>query len=140
MLSAKLAISKQVKNDDQLFDMAYDLAKRLLRKQMSREKIEHVMTFLRYYIGFDKPEMFAKFENEIGILTERTATMGMKEFLLNQAKNEGLEKGMTQKELEKDLAFTKSLLNSTAFNTAKIAQLVGVNEDFVLKVKMDLNL
>lgn len=144
MLSAKLAISKQIKNDEQLFDMAYDLAKRLLRKQMSKEKIDHVMTFLRYYIRFDKPEMFTKFENEIGILTERATTMGMKEFLLNQAKNEGLEKGiekgMTQKELEKNLAFTKSLLHSTDFNTAKIAELVGLSEDFVLKVKKDLEL
>jgi hypothetical protein len=132
LLSAKLAISKQVKNDEQLFGLAFDLAKRLLRKKMSKEKISHVMSFLRYYVRFEKQEMFAKFENEIGILTGRTTTMGIEEFLLTQAKNEG----MTQKELD----FTKSLLQSTDFNAAEIAGLVGVSEEFVLKVKKDLSL
>jgi hypothetical protein len=136
MLSAKLAISKQIKNDEQLFDMAYDLAKRLLRKQIPREKIRHVMNFLRFYIRFDNPEMFAKFENEISILTERATTMGIEEFLLNQAKNEGLEQGMSLK----DLTFTQSLLTSTDFSISRIAQLAGVSEDFVLKVKKDLQL
>jgi hypothetical protein len=56
--------------------------------------------------------------------------MGVEKFLLTQAEN----KGMTKNEL----AFTKSLLHSTDFNTAKIAELVGVSEDFVLKVKKEL--
>ena len=46
---------------------------------------------------------------------------------------------MTQKELEKNLNFTRNLLTSTNFSIAKIAQLVGVNEDFVLRVKDEIN-
>jgi len=77
--------------------------------------------------------------------------MGIEEFLLDRAEKEGIEKGiqkgiqkgiekgMSQKELEKNLAFTRNLLSSTDFSTSKVAQLVGVNEDFVLKVKSELN-
>ena len=45
---------------------------------------------------------------------------------------------MTQKEREKNLAFTRNLLSSTDLNTLKIAQLVGVSEEFVSKVKSEL--
>ena len=56
--------------------------------------------------------------------------MGIEEFLLDQAEKKGIN--------EKEVAFTKSLLTSTDFNVEKIAQLVGVTEDFVLKIKKDL--
>ena len=150
VLTAKLALSRPTIKDQQLFDMAFNLAKRLLTKQMPKEKIRKVMTFLRHYLHFENTEMKAKFEKEIINLTGRSSTMGIEEFLLDSAKKEGrkegieegiekgIEKGMTRKELEKNLAFTRSLLSSTDFNTLKIAQLVGVSEDFVLKVKSEL--
>ena len=56
--------------------------------------------------------------------------MGIEEFLLDQAEKKGVS--------NKEIAFTKSLLTSTDFNVEKIAQLVGVTEGFVLKIKKDL--
>lgn len=50
----------------------------------------------------------------------------------------GQASGMTKKELEKNTAFTKTLLNETDFSVAKIAGLVGVDEDFVEGVKKNL--
>ena len=68
--------------------------------------------------------------------------MGIEELLIDiaryEGKKEGKDEGKTEKELEKDIAFTKSLLTSTDHDVAKIAQLVGVSEDFVLKVKSEL--
>jgi hypothetical protein len=143
VLTAKLALSRQSLEDQQLFDLAYDLAKRLLTKKMPKGKIRKVMNFLRHYMRFENKEILAKFEKEISILTEGSTTMGIEEFLLDQAEKkgieEGIEKGMTQKEREKNLAFTRNLLSSTDFGTLKIAQLVGVSEDFVLKLKKELN-
>ena len=134
VLTAKLTLSKPQLHDEQLYDQAYNLAKRLLTKQMPKEKIRQVMNFLRYYLRFENKEILSKFTKEISILTERTTTMGIEEFLLDQAKREGREEGMTKKEL----AITKNLLISTDLSTSKIAQLMGVSEDFVLKVKDDL--
>ena len=143
VLTAKLALSRPALKDQQLFDKAYDLAKRLLTKQMPKGKIRKLMTFLRYYLLFENPEIIAKFEQEITILTGGDSTMGIEEFLLDSAEKKGIEKGiekgMTQKELEKNIAFTRNLLTSTDFSTLKISQLVGVNEDFVLKVKKELD-
>lgn len=131
ILSAKLGLSRQIKDDQQLFDVTYDLAKRLLSKQMPKDKIRKVMNFLRHYQRFENPEMFHKFEKEISILTKGNTTMGIEEFLLDQAEKKG--------ETKKDIAFTKSLLTSTDFDIAKIAQLVGVNEEFVLRIKKEIN-
>ena len=101
------------------------------------------MNFLRYYMRFENTEMLAKFTNEITILTKRNITMGIEELLLDLAekkgRKEGVEEGLNQKEFEKNRDFTRNLLSSTDFPVAKIAQLVGVNEDFVLKVKADLD-
>ena len=96
MLSAKLAISTNPLNDRQLFDLAYNLAKRLLKKQLPKEKIRHVMNFLRHYFRFENSEMLAKFETEIAILTGGSNTMGIEEFLLDQAEKKGIEKGVRE--------------------------------------------
>ena len=40
--------------------------------------------------------MLAKFENEISILTGRSTTMGIEEFLLDQAEKKGIKKGIEQ--------------------------------------------
>jgi predicted transposase/invertase (TIGR01784 family) len=92
VLSAKLALSRPALKDLQLFEQTYNLAKRLLNKQIPKEKIRKVMTFLRYYLSFENPEMFSKFVQELAILTERSTTMGIEEFLLDRAEKKGVEK------------------------------------------------
>jgi len=93
VLSAKLALSRPTLGDKQLFDNAYNLAKRLLSKKMSKDKVRKVMTFLKYYIHFENPEMMTKFGQQISILTGGSTIMGIEEFLLDYAKKEGIEEG-----------------------------------------------
>ncbi len=57
---------------------------------------------------------------------------------LIKGERRGLERGMTKKELEKNLAFTQSLIRETEFDNAKIAGLVGVTETFVSKVRKQM--
>jgi len=93
VLSAKLVLTSKKLEDQQLFDLAYALAKLLLGKQMPKDKIRRVMNFLRYYLRFENQEMFTKFEQKISSLTEKSITMGIEEFLLDRAEKEGIEKG-----------------------------------------------
>lgn len=60
--------------------------------------------------------------------------MGIEEFVLQRAKNEGIEIGMSQKNLD----FVKTLLNETNFSIQKIATMVGVPVSFVEEVKASL--
>ncbi len=136
VLTAKLAILLNKGGDQRLFDNGIDLAKRLLTKKMPKEKIRDLMRFLVHYVHFEKQEEFNKFVKEIEILTERRTTMGIEEFLFERAKKTGRKEGREQEKT----ALTRSLLSSTDFSISRIADLVGVSEDFVLKVKKELGL
>ncbi|MCE7040847.1 hypothetical protein [Dyadobacter sp. CY312] len=61
--------------------------------------------------------------------------MGLEEFLLDRAEKQGIEKGAKEEKVKKNIAFTQSLLKHTNFSIEKIADLVGVSEDFVTEVK-----
>jgi len=69
------------------------LAKRLLTKQIPKDKIRKLMAFLRHYVRFESQELIHKFEKDIAILTEGSKTMGIEEFLLDRAKREGKQEG-----------------------------------------------
>ncbi len=126
VLSAKLALSNHKLEDQQLFELAYNLAKRLLTKQISREKTRNVMSFLRYYLNFENPGMNAKFEEEIAILTERNITMGIEEFLLERAEKKGIEKGI-EKGVEKNTKETALKMMKSGFDIALIADITGLS-------------
>lgn len=65
--------------------------------------------------------------------------MGTREYLLDKAKREGLEKGLAQG-LEqgvesKSYEFVNNLLKQTDFDDSRISVLAGVPVDFVRKVR-----
>jgi hypothetical protein len=60
--------------------------------------------------------------------------MGLEEFVLDRERRVGRKEAT----YEKDVAFTKNLLTQTDFSEEKIAVLVGVNIEFVQKVKASL--
>lgn len=61
--------------------------------------------------------------------------MGIEEFLLERAKNEG-EARMKEK---KEYSFVQSLIKDTDFNNERIASLASVSVSFVKKVRADLD-
>jgi len=130
VLSAKLALSSQKQDDQQLFDLAYKLAKRLLTKQMPKEKIRKVMSFLRYYLHFENPEMFVNFTKEIAILSERNTTMGIEEFLLDRAKKEGREEGIEEgieRGIEENKKETALKMKKSGLDIILIANITGLS-------------
>ena len=116
VLSAKISLSRPKLNDQQLFAAAYDLAKRLLAKQIPKQKIRMVMSFLRYYLRFENPEISAKFVKELNVLTERSTTMGIEELIVDQAKKEGIQKG--------ELSKAKSIARAMKDEGIAVAQIV----------------
>lgn len=133
VLSAKLALSRPALEDQQLFNLARDLAKRLLTKQIPKEKIRKVMSFLRYYFSFENPQMFANFEKEIEILTERNITMGIEEFLLDRAEKKGIEKGREEGR-EEGVRSTALKMKKGGVDVALIANFTGLSVDEIEKL------
>ena len=130
VLAAKLSLSRPGLKDQQLYELAYDLSKRLLSKQMPKEKIRKVMTFLRHYLRFENPEMITKFEQAITTLTGGGTTMGIEEFLLEQARKEGLEKGI-EKGIERNAKETALKMIKNGLDINLIANITGLSIDVI---------
>lgn len=138
ILTVKAALKSKKSNELELFELKLNLAKTLLQKQFPKEKIRALMNFLKYHIRFDKEETMIKFDTEIELLTGKSTTMGIEEFLINRANEEGIEKGIEKGIELKDRSFVKTLLQETDFSLKKISQLVGVSLTFVEQVKKEL--
>lgn len=133
--TAYIALTSRRLTADQLVNLKIDIAKQLLTSQLPKTKIRSLMNFLRYYVRLENQEEAGKFEQAIEEITQRTTTMGIEQFLLERAKQEGIQKGMEKGVNEKNRTFTETLLRETNFSTAEIARLVGVSVAFVEEVK-----
>lgn len=146
ILVVKTALKSKKTDELELFQLKIDLARSLLQKQFSKEKIRALMNFLKYYIRFESEETISRFDKEIELLTGKNTTMGIEQFLLSRATEAGIEQGIekgVEKGIEKGielqkLAFVKNLLNDTNFDTEKIAQLAGVSAAVVENIKKEL--
>jgi len=125
VLTAKLALTGQRMKDEQLFEKAYGLAKRLLVKQIPKDKIRKLMTFLRHYVRFENKELIHKFEQEIAILAERSNTMGIEEFLLDRAEKKGKHEGViaVALEMKKDGISDEQIAKFTKLSLEEIKKL-----------------
>ena len=92
------------------------------------------MNFLKYYIRFENPEMFGKFESEISILTERSTTMGIEEFLLDSAEKKGIKKGR-EEGMEIGIRNTAIKMKENGLAIALIANITGLSVEEIEKLK-----
>jgi predicted transposase YdaD len=129
VLSAKLTLTKHELNDDQLFNLAFDLAKRLLKKQMPKNKVRNLLNFLRFYINFESQSTFTKFDKELATLTERTSTMGIEELLLDRAEKKGIKEGR-----EKTLKEIIAEMKRNGLDIDLIARITGLSIEDVEKL------
>jgi Putative transposase, YhgA-like len=153
------ALKKETISEEKLFELKVELVRELLKKNFTKKKIRNLLQFLKLYIRFENQELINKFDKEVENITNNPTTMGIEEFVLDrerrmarkeglqEGRQVGLEKGLEQgleqgKEItnyENKVAFTKSLLTQTDFSDEKIADLVGVDIEFVKKVKTDIS-
>jgi flagellar biosynthesis/type III secretory pathway protein FliH len=106
----------------------------------SEHKVNAIMSFLKNYVRFKKPE--TNRNERVDQKTGKKNTMGIIEQLAEmkagEALEKGMKKGMKKGREEGNEKAVKLLLDNTEFSAAKIAELVGVPVSFVKKVKGNL--
>ncbi len=132
-LTVKTALKGNNIIENELLKLKIELTKSLLSKRFSKAKIRKLLIFLRHYICFENPENDAKFEYKLDEITQTSKTMGIEEFILDRTKKEGIAEGESKKTAE----ITMTLLSQTNFSIEEIARLVGVEPDFVRKIKRE---
>ena len=130
ILTVLAAIKSKGLEEEEVFNIKIELTRRLLSKNIPKNKIRAIMNFLRYYIHFENPEMNLKFDKEIDEITQNKKTMGIEEFLLDRAEKKGIEKGRIE--------VVKSLLKNTDFDDDRIASLIGISLESVKEIKKEI--
>lgn len=139
VLTAKAALSgRHIKDsrerDEVLLEEKLHLARELLGRKMSKDKVRVLMNFLRYYIHFENQNINHIFEEAIQKLTGRNHTMGIEELLLETARQEGIEKG-----IEKTKRLTvRNLIDKLGLSDEQAAEIAEVTPAFVKKVRASL--
>ena len=109
-----------------MFNLKYSLAKNLVKRKISKKKIDDLLIFLQRYItGYN-----VKFDKEIGALNGNQKSMGIREMVLDKAKKEGIQENKSE--------IVKTLLIMGEFSISKIAEIVNVSEAFVERIKSTL--
>ena len=167
ILTVLLALKKSYLNDEGLYHLKYALAKNLLEKKIPRRKIDDLMIFLQLYVRFADSHYNVKFEKVIEELTENKKTMGIREMVMERAKNEGLaaglkegkvlgleqgreegveqglelglEKGREEGVKKAKRLIVQNLLSTARFTTMEIANFADISEDFVIHVKESMS-
>lgn len=131
VLTALLALKKKKLDDESLFDLKYSLAKNLLRRKISKKKIDDLLIVLQRYITFADHGYNVKFDKEIGELIGNQKSMGIREMVLDKAKKEGRLLGLEEGAEKATISFIKSLWETGNYTVSQIASLVKVSEAFV---------
>lgn len=130
VLTAKAAfVGKNLNDKDEsdraLLQTKVQLARELLNRSISKEKIRGLMNFLRYYVRFDNSEVNTIFEQEVEKLTERSDTMGIEQLLLDREKKKGKRESLiaVAREMKKDGIPVEQIAKFTKLSVKEIEKL-----------------
>jgi hypothetical protein len=93
ILTVLLALKKEKLGELELIDLKLDLVKHLLQKEIPKKKIRALMNFLKHYVRFNDENTLI-FEQKLEQFTGKTYPMGIEQFLLQRAEDQGVKKGI----------------------------------------------
>lgn len=100
VILATLQMLKNGKGGDQhLLTVKRNLVREMLSRNLDRDRQRKLFNFINRVIRFKDPETERIFEQDIKQLTGRKTTMGIEEFLLEEARMEGEEKSKVKNRL-----------------------------------------
>lgn len=124
------AVTNSSERDELLLTLKLELAKQLLSKDIAKNKIRGLMNFLKYYLRFENQEISHRFEEQIEVLTNKHIPMGIEEFLLHRAKEEGITAHSRK--------VVRNLIIKLGLSDEQIAEIAEVSLEFVRKIRSRL--
>ena len=124
----------QLKTDEELLTLKFQLLRELLLMGHNRTKITKVIEFIKFYSYFDKKDYYHKFENGFDLLTKTPLPMTIEEVVKSEIirfeKEEAFEKGIEQ---TKEKAAVNML--KRGYSVEIIADLLELTMEQVLAIK-----
>ncbi len=127
VLTVLIALKNKKLPDKELFELKSRLLRNLVRRRIPRVKIEKLVLFLQFYVVFRNKAYNKQFEEEIVLVTETTKSMGIKELILEKAREEGLERGLERS--------ARNLIKASILTDEQIAAALEVSVDYVASIR-----
>jgi len=139
----KTALIGKKLSSDELYRLKIDLAKRLLSRNIPRQKVGKLIEFLKFYVRLGNEGLDERFDLEIdNVVNQTLVPMTFAEAILHivkeEAEEKGIGKGVAKGHLERNTTIVQNLLRETKFTQKEIARLVGVPAAFVREIKRNL--
>jgi hypothetical protein len=123
--------------DDLLLKEKLQLVRLLFRENLfSKPKIRAIFIFLNNYILFESPTTNRIFMREVDLITRKNNTMGILEQVAEMRAEDAREKAL----VEGDEKSIRLFLRHTEFSHERIAALVGVSIDIVVRINKELRI
>lgn len=101
VLATLTALKSGKMNDQNIWQIKYDLVRLLYKQAYPKEKIIALFTFINYYIRFENPENTTNFAQHILLTYEpNSQNMGIYEILIEEAKEKGIDLGIEKEKIE----------------------------------------
>jgi predicted transposase YdaD len=85
---------KRPKDEQKLAQLKLDMIRRLLKRNLSKDRIKVIIGFISLYVDFENSEIKTKFEQDLMVITKATQPMGFEQAIQEEFKKQGLEQGL----------------------------------------------
>ncbi len=106
------------------------MIQRLKARNIPRKKISLIIDFIHYFVPFTNSEISAIFEQDLLTISNTVTTMGLREAILEDVKQQGIEQGIEQGKLKVIL----NIWSTQEFSLEKISMLVDLPIEQVHKL------
>ena len=133
ILTVLSAIKHRHVDDEELKSIKLDLYEEMMQRKMDRNCRRGIYDFLTHYVRFQNKGMYGSFEKAIAKKSGRSNGMGTREYLLEQAKNEGREEGReeAQRMLENKIRDFALSLKKLGYPQLEITKVTGLSKEEV---------
>lgn len=133
LLTAYWAIQrkKNLLSEEDMLDLKIDLMRRLLTKNVDKEKIRRLLFFIKGYLRFENPNNKLIFEQKYDELLNVDKKMGITEIVMKQERAEGRQEGRqealteAQEIIRKDRKNTVLNMRKLDYSAEKISDIIG---------------
>jgi predicted transposase/invertase (TIGR01784 family) len=100
VMEAAWQFLKKPKDEQKLAQLKLDMIRRLLKRNLPKDRIKSIIGFIALYVDFDNSEIKTKFEQDLMVITKATQPMGFEQAIQEEFKRQGIEIGEAKRDEE----------------------------------------
>ena len=94
VMEAAWQFLKKPKDEQSLARLKLDMIKRLLKRNLPKNQVKAIISFITLYVDFENSAIRNKFEKDLITITKADQPMGIEQAIQEELKRQGIEQGL----------------------------------------------